>query len=271
MKTIHVLFLSFFLVVACQNESPDSDNGKEEIPKPEFSPNSARNSVNWPGTYLGIIPCADCPGIKMEVVLDRTEQFIIRTKYTGKDGAQYKNKGQVQWGPNGNIIKLNGLGDDSSSFQFAVEKDQLVKLDVSGKRIEGDLKDHYVLKKTDETIYDKYFRLITLNGKPVIRDKTKSKQPHIILQYKGSANGFAGCNHFNGEYDKEGTSLSFKRMASTKMMCPEMKVEDPFLAGLQKTSGYSISAGILTFKDKEGKELMAFKHDFFGRPVGDEN
>src|SRR5690554_880932 len=62
--------------------------------------------------------------------------------------------------------------------------------------------------------------------------------PHIQFMPDQTVFGYAGCNRFHGHYDLSGESLTFKPLATTKMMCaPEqMAVEAQFLEALQDVS-----------------------------------
>ena len=50
--------------------------------------------------------------------------------------------------------------------------------------------------------------------------------------------GFAGCNRFFGTYKKEGNSITFSQLGSTKMMCQEdaNQIENKFLSALNEAN-----------------------------------
>ncbi len=41
-------------------------------------------SVDWPGTYQGILPCADCEGIKTQLLINKDLNYILRLSTWGK-------------------------------------------------------------------------------------------------------------------------------------------------------------------------------------------
>jgi uncharacterized lipoprotein NlpE involved in copper resistance len=96
------------------------------------------------GTYTGVLPCADCPGIETTLVLKGNETYRLETRYQGKDDeASYVEEGS--WTLKDDKVKLMGIKDASDTY--LVEDGYLVQLDMDGKRIEGALAEQYVLKK----------------------------------------------------------------------------------------------------------------------------
>ena len=107
---------------------------------------NSQNSLDWQGTYKGIIPCADCEGIATEVVLNTDLTFVIKTKYLGKgDQKTWEEKGIFTWGKSGAVIFLKGLTGKPN--QYKVGENTLTQLDMTGNIITGSLADKYILKK----------------------------------------------------------------------------------------------------------------------------
>ena len=50
-------------------------------------------SVDWDGTYFGILPCADCNGIQTILTLNKNLTYEIQMKYLGKDEKVFESKG----------------------------------------------------------------------------------------------------------------------------------------------------------------------------------
>lgn len=53
---------------------------------------------------------------------------------------------------------------------------------------------------SNKAIVNKYWRLKTLDGKPVEAAKDNTRKPYFMLRSDGTISGFAGCDHFNGQY-----------------------------------------------------------------------
>jgi uncharacterized lipoprotein NlpE involved in copper resistance len=106
--------------------------------------NSA-NSLDIAGTYTGTLPCADCEGIKTEITLDADSSYTKRIKYIGRSNRFYEYKGSFVWNSKGNKITLSGIKD--SPNQYFVGENSLTQLDMTGKRITGEMADKYILHK----------------------------------------------------------------------------------------------------------------------------
>ena len=65
-----------------------------------------------------------------------------------------------------------------------------------------------------------YWRATSIAGKAVpAADKNEA---HIVFSNeKGGVSGSTGCNRFAGTASRDGNTLSFKPLATTRMMCPE--------------------------------------------------
>lgn len=72
-----------------------------------------------------------------------------------------------------------------------------------------------------------------------------------------TVNGATGCNRFFGPYKSTADSLLFSDMATTKMMCPDMAVEDSFLKAVHQVVTYTIVDGKLSMKNADNQEVIA--------------
>jgi len=79
--------------------------------------------------------------------------------------------------------------------------------------------------------------LTEVGGAPV-SPMADDKQPHIMLDpEQKQATGFAGCNHFFGRYELDGSSLTFGPMGATRMACPDLEtgLETSVFNALERT------------------------------------
>lgn len=105
----------------------------------------AKNSLDWAGTYKGVVPCADCEGIETEIMLHSDNTYMLSAKYLGKkDTPEYKQEGKWIW-LDGSNIELEGI--KSGSSKYFVSENKIIQLDMEGKKIESNLAEKYVLKK----------------------------------------------------------------------------------------------------------------------------
>jgi len=122
----HLLYLSFIgllATVACTKE-------KIELPI---------------GTFYGVLPCADCPGISYELELNQDSSYTEKMVYQERSGKVMETSGTFSFSDDG-IVTLdkeekNGMG------LFKVHADSLQLLDSEGNPVAGDLANLYYLKK----------------------------------------------------------------------------------------------------------------------------
>lgn len=229
-----LLIISAILLYGCKS----TDTGKP-VNKEDNAHNS-QNSLDWAGLYSGVIPCADCEGIKTKVRLNNDGTFHKESVYLGKNEAPFERKGNINWNENGNIVMLAGLNTDEIPEKYFVAENRLIKLDMDGKFIEGELAENYVLKKIENLkLADVHWSLIELNG-----ERLSSSPGEIFINFSNEENRFAGnagCNNFSGKYiEKIGFRLAFSQVASTKMACPDMKTEESFFNMLESVDNYTI-------------------------------
>ncbi len=114
--------------------------------------------------------------------------------------------------------------------------------------------------KTDASFENTDWKLVELNGKPVI---TRENAQQVNITFKGEeqgVNGYSGCNHFSGGYKLNGSQITFLPFMSTMMACPDMdQIEMPFLRTLDNTELYEINGGILSLVDAQSQVIMRFK------------
>jgi len=102
------------------------------MPRAEAPPDSAhnsRNALDWAGVYEGITPCADCPGIKMRLTLQKDGRFELSTQYLERQVAPQTAHGQFSWNAAGNTITLDAAGWGQ---QFRVGEGRLLQLNRDG-------------------------------------------------------------------------------------------------------------------------------------------
>ncbi|OAH99940.1 copper resistance protein NlpE [Methylomonas methanica] len=107
-------------------------------------------SLDWPGIYTGLTPCADCIGVKTTLALNKNGSYLLMTQFLGKSEREFTEKGKFAPGDKANTLVLTPK-NGSTSQQYLVEKDALIQLDSSGNRVTGKLADRYMLRRTSVT------------------------------------------------------------------------------------------------------------------------
>lgn len=217
MKLLLTLLISVLLLFACNNEPKTAE--KESTSETEFTEEHvAKNSLDFVGEYGGIIPCADCEGIRTILVLNSDNSWIQKSIYVGKSDEVFKSQGTYSWNDAGNEIILS---EKTEVARFFVTENAIIQLDQEGKRITGELADNYRLtkgfnpfdiklekklttevKKTNEksakkevTLENNKWILVEILGKKV---KTKTENYLTFNPIDGRFSAYGGCNRMGG-------------------------------------------------------------------------
>ena len=93
------------------------------------------------GTWTGLLPCADCPGIDETLVLDADGGFVLTDTYRERPDATFVTQGTWALEAEGRHVRLDPGNKDDADRLFAIESgsgsDALVRLDPAGKRIDS--------------------------------------------------------------------------------------------------------------------------------------
>jgi heat shock protein HslJ len=202
--------------------------------------------TDWVGTYTGALPCADCEGISTTLILNKDLTYKLLTIYLGKGDKTFESNGNFIWNNEGTIIILL---DESNEWkqQYEVVESKLFHLDEEGNRITSNLAYMYILSKSGSEITEKYWKLVELMGKEVVRDERMQKDPHIIFRTQDNrVNGYAGCNSFSGSYEVQGGyRLRISSVAMTQMACLDMTIETEFVRVLNTADSYLVKGDTL--------------------------
>ena len=206
---------------------------------------NAANSLDWHGTYTGVLPCADCEGISTTLTLNADETYHLIRVYMGREDGEFHHRGTFSWNDEGNTVRLNDY--DSGPGLYFVAENRLIHLDADGNRITGDLAGRYILQKepADTGIPLKGTRWVLdeIMGQPVVQRGEEERAPWFILSAdENRIHGFGGCNTFIGTYElQEGGRISFSQIGATKMACPNLDVdyESMVFEVLEQADSYS--------------------------------
>ena len=137
-----IIAISLTGLVSCgQKRKPDKQDNIVTV-------HNSMNSLDWAGTYAGIIPCADCEGISVSVILNPDETYMVSYLYLGKDDNFPESfSGKFSWDEAGSTITLD---TNEIPPHYKVGENRLIQLDMEGNLITGALADQYVLGKNIE-------------------------------------------------------------------------------------------------------------------------
>jgi uncharacterized lipoprotein NlpE involved in copper resistance len=113
-------------LAACASSKAPAAPAAQASPDPAHN---SRNALDWAGTYEGVTPCADCPGIKQRLTLRADGSYELSTQYLERQVAAPTVRGKFSWNAAGNTITLDAAG---SGQQFRVGEGRLLQLDRDG-------------------------------------------------------------------------------------------------------------------------------------------
>jgi hypothetical protein len=146
------LALALAGLLCCACETTSSTSGTEAADTLEVSDLFTESGSDYDyedtrqhtGTYTGLLPCADCAGIKTEILVSDST-YIKRTIYLGEGRPDlYEARGGASWDNNSRILTLGGLAPPN---RYLVGNNTLTQLDRKGRKITGRLANRYVLQK----------------------------------------------------------------------------------------------------------------------------
>ncbi|WP_027126385.1 META domain-containing protein [Gelidibacter mesophilus] len=113
-----------------------------------------------------------------------------------------------------------------------------------------------------KSIEDTKWIITTLEGQDMSEREKNGQIIHFTLHSKDNrVSGFSGCNSFMGTYKLEKDNLiSFSQMASTRMACPDTKInESQILSIFETADNFTISNGKLALNKVKRAPLAEFK------------
>lgn len=146
MKKTVLPLAATLMLVACGGNVPKKTaaDGTQATAAAASDMHNAENALDYPGTYEGTLPAADCPGIQTTLTLDPDGAYSLHRKYVDRE-AQSDEQGRYT--VEGNLLTLYpDEGEPTDSYR--VEENRLRMLDAGKKPVTGALAEHYVLKKT---------------------------------------------------------------------------------------------------------------------------
>lgn len=134
-----------FSISSCKKEEKIDESLSTSAETEVVDHHNSRNSLDWEGTYVGTLPCADCPGIQTTIFLFESGDFEIEENYLERSFMR-QDKGTFEWNDAGDVITLRGIEDSNPRF-FKVAENQIIQLDIEGKPITGNLAEAFILRK----------------------------------------------------------------------------------------------------------------------------
>ncbi len=253
---LYSLCLTLILVVFSCNSGTKKETQTTDPSEMEAKADTSQNSLDWAGTYEGVVPCASCEGIKTVVTINDDNSYMIKETYLGTEPSVIESKGTFKWDDAGQRLILS----DAERNPYFVGENTLTLLDADGNRPTGELKSAYVLQKVTDQLVGEKWHLVAFRGDEIQLQEAKGGHPFIEFNDDFTIHGYTGCNDLQGAYDVgDALKISFSKLINTLKSCPEMETENELIKTLTATASYAFEDRALVMYDKEHRKLATFK------------
>lgn len=149
----YLLLLNLILVlVGCKSnvEEPDHVDAEDLIPfnASQIDAHNSRNSLDWEGSYSGVLPCEECVGIDTFLKINRdhtytaTQRFVDSADVTSEE---IISEGTFFWNEEGSSISMENIRGEIRTFR--VNELFLTPLDKNGIELRPEPGNNFKLLK----------------------------------------------------------------------------------------------------------------------------
>jgi hypothetical protein len=134
------LFLALFLYGCTVYKNSETENGIIDA-------HTSYLSLDWNGTYSGIIPWKDFDKLEVTLAIDRESKYVLLLNNLEENSYRKEYEGSFFWNSNGNSITLHSKG--KHPMHFFVGENFLLIMDSPDNKVDLKFKDTYKLVKTN--------------------------------------------------------------------------------------------------------------------------
>lgn len=238
------LVIMLFLLISCAKKEVEASN-------------SSRKTLDWAGTYCGVVPNYDNLGTYIELELNEDLTFTKRVKKQGTSDELKTVKGTITWSKDGNSMVLDSYAEVESSV-LLVKKDMVQWKKINEIEFDDELVENNTLAKSPKDLLGKEW-IITRIYNEFINVRPTENNEYIYLTFskeENKVNGFGGCNYFMVYYHMINNDIKFMPIRSTNMTGPNIDIEKDLFDVLSKTRKYEIIDNELYLSDEKGIHLL---------------
>lgn len=109
-----------------------------------------------------------------------------------------------------------------------------------------------------EQMFNREYTVVAINGTKL--QVAADEQPTMAFDWaEKRVAGFAGCNRYFSQFEVTDGTLAFQSAGVTKMACPNLELEDQFLAAFNKVKAYEWTADGLRLLDENKTVVLLLK------------
>ncbi len=125
MRYIIFAFCIMLLIAGCKTNVEENDQitTEEVIPfnAEQIEAHNSKNSLDWEGSYSGVLPCEDCMGIDTFLKLNRDQTYSVTQRFVdsiGDSSEAIRSEGEFFWNEEGSAITLENIKGEISTFRI---------------------------------------------------------------------------------------------------------------------------------------------------------
>lgn len=250
--TIKIIFASTLLLMGMVSCNSTKDINRTEV----TDAHTSQTSLDWAGTYSGILPCLTCSAMETELELTSDNEYVLtQTNYNRESEAKVI-EGKFTWKEN--HIVLENFPKEFDSNLFKVEEGRIRMLDEKGNVVTGESENKFLLTKNGNAeVENSKWVLTELYGKKI---KGNSDSHYVVFHSENKQiEAKAGCNQLTFGYKiKNGLRLEVTPGISTMMACPD-EVEETFKKMMMEADNISVNETTLTLNKARMAPLAVFE------------
>jgi heat shock protein HslJ/uncharacterized lipoprotein NlpE involved in copper resistance len=245
MKVMFIVGAMAAVLSAC---TPGTHNA---VPGPAMTPDlhTSQHSLDWAGVYEGILPCADCPGMKTRLTLDRDGSYELSTRLLERPDEARAVRGRFAWNAGGSAITLDAQGDRR---RFGVGEGRVSLLEPDGAPGTATAPNRVLMLVSpmaaapqasaglEQTLEAHRWTLESATdgqGRPIEAVSPRQGRAFVFSFAAGRLHVQGACNQLTGGYQLEEGRLVVGRMAATMMACDAASMQaDKAMADLLATA-----------------------------------
>lgn len=124
MKKILLLLTMTLILAGCKTNVEETDHVSAEDLIPfnasQIDAHNSRNSLDWEGSYSGVLPCEDCVGIETFLKIKRDHTYTATQRFVDKGDVvseEIISEGTFFWNEEGSSISFENLQGEIRTFR----------------------------------------------------------------------------------------------------------------------------------------------------------
>ncbi len=124
MRKLMLFACMVLLLAGCKTNTEDPDQVRPDDVIPfdidQVDAHNSKNSLDWEGSYSGVLPCDDCVGIDTFLTINRDNTYTVTQRFldtVNNESDEIREEGIFYWNDEGSSITLESIQGEISTFR----------------------------------------------------------------------------------------------------------------------------------------------------------